>query len=113
MVEFPLIAFARRGGAVDSKGGLVLSIKILAMVSLAMCSLSVDAKAFTIKQNTCYGVTGFCTVNCDPGTVVVGGGCLNSSNSVGISASFPSGDSQWACRPASRAAYVNVYAICQ
>ncbi len=97
----------------EKEGGLVLSIKILVMVSLAVCWLSVDAKAFTTKQATCYKITGFCVVNCDPGTVVVSGGCMNSSNSVGISASFPSGDRQWACRPTSRAAMVNAYAICQ
>jgi len=100
--------------------------RFLIAVSLAVCSLSlsVDAKslrtktkakalATTTKQAICYGVTGVCSVNCDLGTVVVGGGCYNSSNSVGISASFPAGDRQWVCRPTSNATYLIVYAICQ
>jgi hypothetical protein len=89
------------------------SIKILALASLAVCSLSADAKAYTQKQNSCYQVTGFCTVSCDLGTVVVGGGCYNNSNSVGISASFPGSDRQWVCRPASKSQRVDVFAICQ
>jgi hypothetical protein len=82
------------------------------MVSLAVCSLAVDAEALTTKQNTCYQQSGWCLVNCDPGMVVVSGGCMNSLNSVGISASFPSGTNQWACRPTAKTT-VNVYAICQ
>jgi hypothetical protein len=34
--------------------GAVLRNKILALVSLAMCSFSVDAEAYTIKKNDCY-----------------------------------------------------------
>jgi hypothetical protein len=34
--------------------GAVLRSKILALVSLAMCSFSVDAEAYTIKKNDCY-----------------------------------------------------------
>lgn len=49
---------------------------ILAILSLAICSLPVDAEAVTFKQNTCPRTNGFCVVNCDPGMVVVGGGCL-------------------------------------
>jgi hypothetical protein len=93
--------------------GLVLSIKILAMVSLAVCSLSVDAEALTTKQNICHGTNGFCYVNCDPGTVVVVGGWMNISQSVGISASYPASDRQWVCRPTARSISVIVYAICQ
>jgi hypothetical protein len=89
--------------------------RFLIAVSLAVCSLSVNTKALatTTKQAICYAVTGFCYVNCDPGTVVVGGGCYNSSNSVGISASFPAGDGQWVCRPTSKATMIIVFAICQ
>jgi hypothetical protein len=34
--------------------GAVLRNKILALVSLAMCSFSVDAEVYTIKKNDCY-----------------------------------------------------------
>jgi hypothetical protein len=89
--------------------------RFLMAVSLAVCSLSVNTKALatTTKQAICYAVSGFCTVNCDPGMVVVGGGCFMSLNSIGTSANFPSGTNQWACRPTARATYINVYAICQ
>jgi hypothetical protein len=90
-----------------------LSIKILAMVSLAVCSLSVDAEAYTIKQNSCYQTTGICYANCDLGTVVTGGGCYLTNEKGGISASFPGSDRQWVCRPAAKVARVDVYAICQ
>ena len=90
-----------------------MKFKILAMVSLAVCSLSGDADAYAQKQNTCFEVSGFCTVECDPGTVVVGGGCFPSSEKVGISASFPGSDRQWVCRPASKVDTLIVYAICQ
>jgi hypothetical protein len=74
------------------QGGLALSIRILVLMSLAVCSLSVDAEALTTKHANCYKINGLCSVNCDPGMVVVGGGCWNSPNSVGISASFPWSD---------------------
>lgn len=93
-----------------------MSIKILAMVSLAVCSLSVDAEAYTIKQNACYrtdGFSGLCTVECDVGTVVVGGGCFTPAENVGFSQSYPSSDRQWVCRAAAKVGLVIAYAICQ
>ena len=101
---------------VFAKGGLVLSIKILVMASLAVCSLSVDAEAVTIKQNTCYrpdGFAGLCVVNCDPGMVVVGGGCITELK-VGISAklSFVA-PINGLCRPTARSDSIDAYAICQ
>ena len=93
-----------------------MSNRFLAMVSLAVCSLSVEAEAFTIKENTCYrqgGWSGFCLVTCDFGLVVTGGGCFTNSDNVGFSANFPSGTNQWACRPAAKVGLLSVYAICQ
>jgi hypothetical protein len=101
---------------VPEQEGLVLRNKMLAMVPLAICSLSVGAEAFTIKENQCYrqgGWTGFCLVTCDFGMVVTGGGCFTNSEKVGFSANFPSGTNQWACRPAAKAGLVYAYAICQ
>jgi len=89
-----------------------MSIKILAMVSLAVCSLSVVAVALTTKQANCSQTSGWCVVNCDPETVVVAGGCIMEPRTVGISLSYPSGDRQWACRPTARAK-MQAYAICQ
>ena len=101
-----------------------MKIKILVMVSLAVCSLSVNAKslrtttkakvlATTTKQAVCVATNGLCHVECDGGMVVVGGGCVINPWTVGISASFPSGPSQWACRPTVTAAWIYAYAICQ
>jgi hypothetical protein len=90
-----------------------LRIKILVMVSLAVCSLSVDAEAYTIKENMCTAQNGYCVVSCDLGTVVVGGGCYSGSRNVGFSVNYPSSDRQWACQPTSKPNYVIVRAICQ
>ena len=63
--------------------------KILALVSLAMCSFSVDAEAYTIKKNDCYrldALDGWCLVDCDVGTVAMGGGCYTPNYKVGFSA---------------------------
>lgn len=91
---------------------------ILAILSLAICSLPVDAEAVTFKQNTCPRTNGFCVVNCDPGMVVVGGGCYFSPGSVGTSANFLAPLNQWVCRPTQGKAavypdYQIAYAICQ
>jgi hypothetical protein len=90
-----------------------LRIKILVMVSLAVCSLSVDARALTTKQATCYATNGICYVNCDFGMVVVGGGCRISPDKIGTSWNFPSSSNQWVCKPTAKAGLIEVYAICQ
>lgn len=89
-----------------------MSSKILLMVSLAVCSLSIDAKALTTKVAYCVATMGLCHVECDAGMVVVGGGCENVPWTVGISASFPSGSGQWSCRATTAVSYMKVFAIC-
>lgn len=96
-----------------------MRIKVLVMMSLAVCSLSLSANAKSLRTTTKYAVCypnfgiNLCTVECGTGMVVVGGGCEIVPWTVGISASFPSGPSQWACRNAATARWMTVYAICQ
>jgi hypothetical protein len=66
----------------------------------------------TKTQVPCNGTSGFCVATCPAGKKVVSGGCfISSASNIGFSANYPSGASQWTCRPTAMAD-VQAYVIC-
>jgi hypothetical protein len=89
-------------------------ILFLVMVPVVVCSLSVNAAddprvTRTEKMSECFETSGLCVVNCDPGTVVLTGGCDVMPRNIGLSVNYPSAYDQWACQPTAHATHV----ICQ
>lgn len=79
--------------------------------TLALTS-NITQPTFT-RRTTTTPTSAECNVTCDTNEIVTGGGCNNSSGSIGLQASYPEADDKWTCAYLTALGDCIAWAVCR